>query len=121
MLNKFIPANFNLAVTFGKYKLKLNRDTGVSEPAFVPEIGPIMAMAYKRTVYQTLVANVNMPNSRQIVIYHNPQVDESLTCQIDGKFYRIIQVDPDDSAMPNAFDIIYLEQETTVKGDDSAD
>lgn len=116
VLNKYIPANMNLRVFFGTYKVRLNRDTGVSEPVFTETVGPLMAMGKHRTNYLV----THMPDARIIVVWHNPKLDDTLTCRIDDKYYSILQIEPDDTPNPNGFDDVYLKQETTVEGDDNA-
>lgn len=114
-LNKFVPASFNKAADFGVYENVTNENTGISERQFVTKIKGIPAMAYTRSIYQSIAASTMMPNSRQIVVFHNTDLLTMQACKFDGRTYRISQISPDDSPNPNAFDIVFLQDETTVE------
>lgn len=114
-LNKFVPANFNKTADFGIYENVTNENTGISERQFVTKFPGIPAMAYTRSIYQSIAASTMMPNSRQIVVFHNVNLLTMQACQFEGKIYRITQISPNDSPNPNAFDIVFLQDETTVE------
>lgn len=103
------PSELNKRIAFGTIQ-SVELPSGVNKPTFMPQFS-VWCKKWVRSISQTYsLIGTEYQDTVTVVIRHNHEVDDSLQAKLDEVTYNILNVNPDESPNPVAYDTVTMKK-----------
>jgi SPP1 family predicted phage head-tail adaptor len=105
------PSRLNRRIEFDSMQ-SYETPQGVSKEKLSP-IFTVWGAVYNRTINQQYkLVGTKLEDTLTIIIRHNKQVNNQMVIKLDNQQYNIVDIKPDESEQPIAYDVLTLKEVT---------
>ncbi|TYC50758.1 head-tail adaptor protein [Weissella muntiaci] len=104
------PSDFNHKAEFGKIETVKNNNTGSTSKKFVPVFSLWFAPKTRSIALQLQLQGTEQADTREIIVKHNKNLNETMLVKIDGEQYDIVNISSDDTNQIISYDYVTIKR-----------